>query len=88
MNARTAPIAVAFNDPDEYIAEIGRDRDCIDRQILRVTVRRRYGEPFVTVSVVALPGRNTPRTRYSHRCESISRASAASGWISGVCGDD
>lgn len=51
--ARTVPIAVAFNDPEEYLAEISRDRDRIDRQILRVTVRRRYGEPFVTVTVVA-----------------------------------
>ena len=53
MTTKAGPITVAFNDPDEYLAEITRDRDRIDRQILRVTVRRRYGEPFVTVSVVA-----------------------------------
>jgi len=49
----TAPIGVSFHDPDEFLAELRLDRDRIDRDILRVTVRRRYGSPFVTVSVVA-----------------------------------
>lgn len=44
---------VIFNDPDEFLEELRRDRDRVDRQILRLTVRRRYGEPFVVVSVVA-----------------------------------
>lgn len=44
---------MGFNDPDEFLDEIRKDQDRIDRKILRVTVRRRYGEPFVTISVVA-----------------------------------
>jgi hypothetical protein len=47
------PITVSFNDPDEFLEEVRRDKDKIARGILRLTVRRRYGEPFVTVSVVA-----------------------------------
>ncbi len=50
---KTVPISAAFNDPDEFLTELRRDRERIDRGILRVTVRRRYGSPFVTVSVVA-----------------------------------
>lgn len=49
----TAPITVAFNDPNEFLSELRQDRERIDRGILRVTVRRRYGSPFVTESVVA-----------------------------------
>ncbi len=50
---KTTPIAVSFHDLEEYLAELRIDKDRIDRGILRVTVRRRYGSPFVTVSVVA-----------------------------------
>lgn len=50
---KTAPIVVSFHDPDEFLTELRTDKDRIDRGILRVTVRRRYGSPFVTVSVVA-----------------------------------
>ena len=50
---KTAPITVSFHDLGEYLAELRLDKDRIDRGILRVTVRRRYGSPFVTVSVVA-----------------------------------
>lgn len=50
---KTAPVAVSFHDPEEFLAELRLDRDRIDRGILRVTVRHRYGNPFVTVSVVA-----------------------------------
>lgn len=50
---KTAPIVVSFHDLEEYLAELRIDKDRIDRGILRVTVRRRYGSPFVTVSVVA-----------------------------------
>ncbi|HEX4613617.1 MAG TPA: hypothetical protein VH092_35875, partial [Urbifossiella sp.] len=50
---RPVPVAVAFHDPEEFLAELRQDRERIDRAILRVTVRRRYGSPFVTVSVVA-----------------------------------
>lgn len=50
---KTAPIVVSFHDLEEYLAELRIDKGRIDRGILRVTVRRRYGSPFVTVSVVA-----------------------------------
>lgn len=50
---KTAPIVVSFHDLEEYLAELRIDKDRIDRGILRLTVRRRYGSPFVTVSVVA-----------------------------------
>ncbi len=50
---KAAPIAVSFHDPDEFLAELRLDKERIDRGILRVTVRRRYGSPFTTVSVVA-----------------------------------
>lgn len=53
MKTRPIPVTVAFNDPDEFLEEIRCDRTRIDRGILRLTVRRRYGEPFVTVSVIA-----------------------------------
>lgn len=49
----TAPIGISFHDINEFLAELRLDNDRIDRNILRVTVRRRYGSPFVTVSVVA-----------------------------------
>lgn len=77
---KTAPIAVAFNDPDEFLAEIGRDHDRIDRQILRVTVRRRYGEPFVTVSVVATATVAGILVRLDHRVgEAFAGAEKATG---------
>jgi hypothetical protein len=44
---------VCYNDPDEYLDELRRDLDGVERKILRLTVRRRYGNPFVHVSVVA-----------------------------------
>ena len=50
---KPTPIAANFYDPDEYLAELLLDKDRVDRGILRVTVRRRYATPFVTVSVVA-----------------------------------
>lgn len=49
----TAPVVVSFHDPDEFLTELTLDKDRIDRGILRLTVRRRYASPFVTVSVVA-----------------------------------
>ena len=53
MSQDPSPITIAFNDPDEFLEELARDRETVDRKILRVTVRRRYASPFVTVSVVA-----------------------------------
>jgi hypothetical protein len=50
---KTAPIGVSFHDLEEYLAELRIDKDRIDRGILRVTARRRYGNPFVTTAVVA-----------------------------------
>jgi len=46
-------MTVMFHAPDEFLEELLRDRTRIDRQILRITVRHRYGEPFTTVSVIA-----------------------------------
>jgi hypothetical protein len=53
MKTGATPSAVGFNDPNEFLAELRIDRERVERHILRLTVRRRYGEPFVTVSVVA-----------------------------------
>lgn len=53
MSSNAAVVGVGFNDLDEYLAELTKDRGRIERQILRITVRRRYGAPFVTVTVVA-----------------------------------
>ena len=53
MNAKPTVKSVVFNDQEEFLTEIRQDRDRIERQILRLTVRRRYGNPFVTISVVA-----------------------------------
>jgi hypothetical protein len=50
---KPTPLTVSFHDPGEFIEEISRDKDRIERNILRLTVRRRYGEPFITISVVA-----------------------------------
>jgi hypothetical protein len=44
---------VKFNDLAEFLEEVRKDRDRIDRSILRLTVRRRYAQPFVHVAVVA-----------------------------------
>ena len=63
----TAPIAVSFHDPDEFLAELRLDEDRIDRGILRVTVRRRYGSPFVTVSVVATATIEGTLVKLDHR---------------------
>ena len=49
----TTAVKVNFHDPDEFLDELRKDRDRIDRNILRVTVRRRYAPPFVHVAVVA-----------------------------------
>lgn len=46
-------VRVNFNDPDEFLDEVRKDRDRIDRSILRLTVRRRYAQPFVHIAVVA-----------------------------------
>lgn len=50
---KTGPITVSFHDPEEFLAELRLDKDRIDRGILRLTIRRRYGTTFVSVSVVA-----------------------------------
>jgi hypothetical protein len=49
----TAPAVVSFHDPEEYLAGLRLDKDRIDRGVLRVTVRRRYGALVVVPSVVA-----------------------------------
>lgn len=46
-------VNVNFNDPDEFLEEVRKDTDRIERRILRLTVRRRYAQPFVHVAVVA-----------------------------------
>jgi hypothetical protein len=46
-------VRVKFNDLAEFLEEVRKDRDRIDRGILRLTVRRRYAQPFVHVAVVA-----------------------------------
>jgi hypothetical protein len=63
----TTPIAVSFHTPDEFLAELRLDKDRIDRGILRVTVRRRYGNPFVTVSVVATATVGGTLVKLEHR---------------------
>lgn len=67
MNPNPTSLTVAFNDPEEFLTEIRQDRDRIDRQILRITVRRRYGEPFVTVSVVATAAVEGTVVKLEHR---------------------
>ena len=64
---KTVPIAVSFHDPDEFLTELRLDEDRIDRDILRVTVRRRYGNPFVTVSVVATTSIEGTLVKLEHR---------------------
>jgi hypothetical protein len=67
MTTRTNPLTVSFNDPDEFLEEVRKDHDRVDRAILRLTVRRRYGEPFVTVSVVATAVIEGTVVRLEHR---------------------
>lgn len=67
MTTRTSRPTVSFNDPDEFLEEARKDHDRIDRGILRLTVRRRYGEPFVTVSVVATAVIEGTVVRLEHR---------------------
>ncbi len=47
------PVKVSFHDAEEFLDELRKDHDRIDRKLLRVTVRRRYAPPFVHVAVVA-----------------------------------
>lgn len=60
-------VKVNFNDPDEFLAEVRKDHDRIDRGILRITVRRRYAPPFVHVSVVASAVIGTTVVSLDHR---------------------
>jgi hypothetical protein len=64
---KATPIVVSFHDLEEYLAELRIDKDRIDRGILRVTVRRRYGSPFVTVSVVATTSVEGVLVKLEHR---------------------
>lgn len=64
---KTAPIVVSFHDLEEYLAELRLDKDRIDRGVLRVTVRRRYGNPFVTVSIVATATVDGVLVKLEHR---------------------
>lgn len=74
------PIAVCFNDPDEFLDEVRRDRNRVARGILRLTVRRRYGNPFVTVAVVASAMIENTVVRLDHRVgEAFAGDEAANG---------
>ncbi len=67
MTKEPIPLTVSFHDPDEYISELRRDHERIDRRILRVTVRRRYGEPFITISVIATAAIEGTIVKLEHR---------------------
>lgn len=45
---RPTPLKAAFHDAGEFLDEIRADRDRIDRGILRLTVRHRYGTMLVS----------------------------------------
>jgi hypothetical protein len=66
MNSKPV-LSVAFNDPEEFLQELREDCHLVDRRILRVTVRRRYGEPFVTVSVLATAAIEGTVVKLDHR---------------------
>jgi hypothetical protein len=65
--ATKAAVKVNFHDPDEFLEELRRDHDRVDRQILRVTVRRRYAPPFVHVAVLATAVVGTVVVTLEHR---------------------
>jgi hypothetical protein len=46
---------VQFHAIEEFLTEITRDRDCIDRRILRITILRRFHDPFVHMFLLATP---------------------------------
>lgn len=60
-------VRVNFNDLDEFLEEVRTDSDQIDRRILRVTLRRRYAQPFVHVAVVATAVVGNTMVHLEHR---------------------
>lgn len=44
---------VQFHSVDEFLAEITRDVDRLDRKILRVSIMQRYSHPFLEISMVS-----------------------------------
>jgi hypothetical protein len=67
MTKQLISLTISFHDPDEYLSELRRDHERIDRRILRVTVRRRYGEPFITISVIATAAVEGTIVKLEHR---------------------
>jgi hypothetical protein len=52
-DAQKDHVKVNFHDPDEFLDELRKDHERVQRQIVRITVRRRYVQPFVHVAVIA-----------------------------------
>mgnify|MGYP007059567413 CR=1 FL=1 len=44
---------VQFHSVDEFLAEITRDVDRLDRKILRVSIMQRCSHPFLEISMVS-----------------------------------
>lgn len=52
-HAQKDNVKVNFHDPDEFLDELRKDHERVERLIVRITVRRRYVQPFVHVAVIA-----------------------------------
>lgn len=52
-NARKDQMKVNFHDPDEFLDEVRKDHERVERRIVRITVRWQYVQPFVHVAVIA-----------------------------------
>ncbi len=72
---------VQFHAIEEFLTEITRDRECIDRGILRITVLRRFHDPFVHIFLLATAVIDRTVVRLDHRLGECfaSDATAAAG---------
>ena len=58
---------VQFHAVEEFLAEITKEREQVDRRILRVTVLRRFHDPFVHVFLLATAVIGGTIVRLDHR---------------------
>jgi hypothetical protein len=61
---------VKFNDPSEFVRELRRDREKIERKILRLTCGHRHEYPMTVLTVLATALVGSVVVRLERRCGS------------------
>jgi hypothetical protein len=79
---------VQFHAVEEFLTEITRDRERIDRGILRVTVLRRFHDPFVHVFLLATAAVGSTIVRLDQRLGECFAADATAAAGIGKKGDE